>query len=214
MKYWLFSILTAALSYCIGSLSTLVIASNLVFRSNLRKLGRNNVWLSNFRRIYGIKGFLKLALVEIVKDFIPLIIAGWLFSGGDNAVVGRSLAAFCMILGRMYPFIYSFRGGYASAAIVISALAIDLSMGIAVLAVIAAVTLLTRYVSIGALAGAVTLAAAAILVLENGVAVRLCVITAVLVLVRTMPSIARICAKKENRLSFKEDISYKFDEKF
>ena len=59
MKYWLFSILTAVIAYGAGCLSTMVIASNLVFRTNLRRLGKGSLWLSNFRRVYGAKGFLK-----------------------------------------------------------------------------------------------------------------------------------------------------------
>ena len=117
MKYWLFSILTAALAYCFGNLDTMAIASNFVFRTNLRRLGKNNAWLSNFYRVYGIKGFLKLALVELVKDAIPLLIGGWLFSSGKNSEVGHALAAFCLVLGRMYPVLSGFRGSYAAAAL-------------------------------------------------------------------------------------------------
>ena len=38
-------------------------------------------------------------------------------------------------------------------------------------------------------------------------------IIAVLVLIRMAPALSRIAAKKEDRLSFEKDISYKFDEK-
>lgn len=214
MKYWLFSILTAALAYCFGSLSTMVLSSNFVFRTNLKRLGEGSIWLSNFRRVYGAKGFLKLALVEIVKDAVPIIIGGWLFSAGDNAAVGRALAAFCLIVGRMYPAIYEFRGGYATAAVVIAAMLISFSLGLAVLVIVVAVGLLSRYVSVASLAGALTMGAIAVLVLENSLAVRLCIFIAVLMFVRTLPSLTRISAKNEPKLSFTKDISYKFDEKF
>lgn len=214
MKYWLFSILTAALAYCFGSLSTLVLASNFSFHTNLKRLGEGNVWLSNFRRVYGVKGILKLALIEIVKDAVPIIIGGWLFSSGDNAVAGRALAAFCLIIGRMYPAIYEFRGGYATAGIVIGAMLISFSLGLAVLVAVVAATLVSRYIAVGSLAGALALGAIAILMIENSVAMRLCIFIALLMFVRTLPALMRIAAKKEPKLSFKEDISYKFDEKF
>ena len=71
MKYWIFSILTATIAYLFGTLNSLVVASRLVFRTNLKKIGKGERWLPNFRRIYGLKGFLKLGAVELVKDAVP-----------------------------------------------------------------------------------------------------------------------------------------------
>ena len=70
--YILLLIQTAFFAYMFGGLDTMVLASNFVFRRGLWKLGRGNVWLSNFRRIYGVGGFVKLLLVELVKDLIPI----------------------------------------------------------------------------------------------------------------------------------------------
>ena len=74
--YILLLIPTAFFAYMFGGLDTMVLASNFVFRRGLWKLGRGNVWLSNFRRIYGVGGFVKLLLVELVKDLIPIFIGG------------------------------------------------------------------------------------------------------------------------------------------
>ncbi|MBR0040472.1 MAG: glycerol-3-phosphate acyltransferase [Oscillospiraceae bacterium] len=213
MKYWIFSILTAAIAYLFGSLSTMLIASRFVFRTNLRRLGRGSAWLSNFRRVYGVKGFIKLALVELVKDAVPMILGGILFSSGGNAEVGRALAFFCLILGRMFPSMYGFQGGYATAAIGIGAMFVSASLGAAVLLAAALVSVLTRYLSLGTLAGAVALAAIGVLVVDSDLAVKLCFFVAVLAVVRMIPAISRIASGKEPRLNFVKDISYKFDEK-
>ena len=213
MKYWVFSILTALIGYFFGSLSTRILASRLVFRSNLRRLGKPEFFLPNFYRVYGVKGFIKLALVEFVKDAIPVLLGGLLFSGGENTVVGRALAAFCVVLGRLYPLMYEFRGSYASAAIGFCLLFISPSVGLIALIVTVTVMLLTRYVSLASLAGALALAAASILTV-NGLALRLCLFMAALVIVRCVPGILRIRTKTEPRLSLRKDISYKFDERF
>lgn len=213
MKYWIFSILTAVIAYFFGCLNTQVLASNFVFHTNLRRLGRGSAWLSNFRRIYGIKGILKLALVEFVKDALPLIIGGRLFASSGNAEAGRALAAFCLVLGRMYPSIYGFRGSYATAAVIIGAMFVSFSVGAAVLVVCVLVTWATRYLALGTLAGAVIMAVAGLLVIDNTLAMRLCFFLVVLVFVRMIPPISRIMAKKEERLNLEMDISYKFDEK-
>ena len=213
MKYWIFSILTAALAYCFGNLNTMTLASRFVFRSNLRRLGKGSLWLPNFRRVHGLKGFAKLALVELVKDAIPLLIAGMLFTGG-NRELGRALAAFCLILGRMYPAMNGFRGSYAAGALCVSALFINFSLGLAVNFVTLLVTILTRYVSLGTLAGGIALAAVGVLVLDNGVTGKLCFFIALLALFRMIPAILRISSHQEPRVSFEQDISYKFDEEF
>ena len=214
MKYWIFSIVTALIAYFFGSLSTMLIASRLVFRTNLRRLGRGSSWVSNFSRVYGVMGFVKLAAVELVKDAVPVILGGMLFRSGGNADVGRTLAVFCLVLGRMYPSMYGFRGGYATAAIGIGMLFVSFSVGAAVLFISAIVTWATRYLSIGTLAGAVVLAVAGVLVLDSPIAVRLCFFIAALTVVRMIPSIRRIASGKEEKLILSKDISYKFDEKF
>ena len=167
MKYWLFSILTAVIAYGAGSLSTLVIASNLVFRTNLRRLGRGSLWISNFRRIYGFMGFVKIALIELLKDALPVMIGGWLFSSGGNADVGRVLAAFCLVLGRAYPSMYGFRGSYASGAICVGAMFMNFSVGLMALAFCVLVTWATRYLALGTLAAGIALAIGGVLVLDN-----------------------------------------------
>ena len=192
MKYWILSILTAVIAYLFGCLSTMVIASNFVFRTNLRRLGRGSAWLSNFRRVYGAKGFLKLALVELVKDALPVMIGGWLFARSGNAEVGRALAAFCLVLGRCFPSVYGFRGSYALAALIIGSCFVSFSVGAAVLVVSLLVAWATRYLALGTIAGAIVLAVAGVLVVDDALVVRLCLFIAALVVIRMIPSVSRM----------------------
>ena len=76
MIYTVLLIIIAVIAYGIGSMSSVVIASNYVFHVNLRRLGTGSSALSNFRRIYGAKGFVKLLLVELVRDILPILIGG------------------------------------------------------------------------------------------------------------------------------------------
>ena len=68
MIYTVLLIIIAVIAYGIGSMSSVVIASNYVFHVNLRRLGTGSSALSNFRRIYGAKGFVKLLLAGDEKD--------------------------------------------------------------------------------------------------------------------------------------------------
>jgi len=212
--YWFFSILTAAFAYGIGSLSSLIISSNFVFHRDLRRFGRGGAFVSNFRRVFGWKGAVKLLIVELILDILPILLGGILFGLTKHAVVGRALAGFCLVMGRMWPAIYELRGGPGLVAMTVAAIAVSPPVGIAVLLVSGVVIAVSRYLSLGTLAGAAALFATALLSLDDGLAIRLCVFISLAVIVRHIPAIIRLVNKKEQKISLEEDISYKFDEKF
>jgi len=210
--YWLLLGITAVFAYLFGSMDTMVLASNFVFHRNLRRLGDHTRFISNFRRLYGIAGFLKLLAVELVKDLIPILIGSLLLGIRGHADAGRSFAAFVLVLGRLWPALYRFRGSHASVAMIVAAFVAGNSVGIAAAVVTAAVMGLTRYLSLGTLAGMVVYVMVAVLAVDDPLLLRLALLTAALILVRHIPSIIRLVRRTEPRLSFKEDITYKLDE--
>lgn len=212
--YWFLLLFTSILAYGLGSMDTLVLASNYVFHTSLRRLGRGSVWLSNFRRVYGIPGFIKLLLVELVKDALPILFGGLLLGFKGHADVGRAFAGFCVVLGRLYPLFYDFRGTHAALPLIITGLFAELSVGIAAAVVILAAIVLTRYISLGAVLGALVSIAVSVLLVDDALIRRLVIISCALVIFRHIPALLRVLNGKEPRLSFKEDISYKLDQRF
>ena len=212
--YWLLLLPTALVAYVFGSMDTMVLASNFVFRQNLRRLGEGNRWLSNFRRIYGIPGFIKLALVEVIKDLLPILIGGWLLGIKGHADVGRAFACFCLVLGRLYPVFYGFKGGHAGIALVVGAFTLNSSVGGAALVILALVTWFGRYLSLGAVAAAAVAMMVSVLVVDEDLVLRLLVFSAGLILFKHIPALIRIVQGREFRFSLEEDITYKLDERF
>ena len=212
--YWLLLLPTALVAYVFGSIDSLVLASNFVFRQNLRRLGQGNRWLSNFRRLYGIPGFIKLALVEVVKDLLPILIGGWLLGIKGHADVGRAFACFCLVLGRLYPVFYDFKGSHAGIALVVGAFTLSSSVGGAALVVLALVTWFGRYLSLGAVAAAAVTMMVSVLVVDGDLVLRLLVFSAGLILFKHIPALIRIVQGREFRFSLEEDITYKLDERF
>jgi glycerol-3-phosphate acyltransferase PlsY len=210
--YWILLILTAIVSYLFGSLDTMVLASNFVFRRNLRRLGNEATFFSNFRRVYGAGGFLRLIVIELVKNIIPILIGGLLLGIKEHPEVGRAFAAFCLVLGRTYPAIYNFRGGNAAIAMVVAGCAANMPVGIVAAVAMLAVMFVSRYITLGVMAGAVVYAALSVVMLDENIMLRLALFTAVLVLIKNIPALFRVLTKKETRLSFAEDITYKLDE--
>ena len=209
--YWILLILTAIIAYLFGSLDTMVLASNFVFRRNLRRLGNEATWFSNFRRLYGISGFVRILLIELVKDIIPILIGGLLLSIKGHADVGRAFAGFCLVLGRLYPAIYTFRGGSAALAMVVAGCGANMSIGIAAAVVMVAVIVVTRYIPLGVFAAAAAVAAVSAVMLDVPIMLRLTLITALLVLIKQIPAVIRVLRKAERKVSFAEDITYKLD---
>ena len=212
--YWLLLLPTALVAYVFGSMDTMVLASNFVFRQNLRRLGQGNRWLSNFRRLYGIPGFIKLALVEVIKDLLPILIGGWLLGIKGHAEVGRAFACFCLVLGRLYPVFYDFKGSHAGIALVVGAFTLNSSVGGAALVALALVTWFGRYLSLGAVAAAAVAMMVSVLVVDGDLVLRLLVFSAGLILFRHIPALIRIVQGREFRFSLEEDITYKLDERF
>ena len=116
--YWFLLLLIAIVAYGIGSMSTMVIASNYVFRTSLRALGRGNLWLSNFRRIYGTWGWVRLLLVELVKDSLPILFGSLLLGFKGHADVGRRLRGHVRRPWAAVPAFYDFKGSHATLCLV------------------------------------------------------------------------------------------------
>ena len=210
--YWLLLGLTAIVAYLFGSMDTMVLASNFVFHRNLRRLGDHTRFISNFRRLFGIGGFFKLLAVELVKDLVPILVGSLLLGIRGHADVGRAFAGFVLVLGRLFPVFYGFRGSHASVAMIVAAFMVGNSVGAAAMIVTAGVIALTRYLSLGTAAGGVVYMMVSVLAVDDSLLLRLALMTAGLVLLRHIPAMIRLVRRTEPRLSLKEDITYKLDE--
>ena len=214
ISYWILLLITAFIAYNFGSISTLNIASVFVFHQDLHHIGKKRMFISNFRRLFGYVGFLKLLLVELIRDFIPILIGGLLLAFKEHADIGMAFAGFCLCLGRLFPVYNRFRGSAATICLSVTMLCADLSLGAATIIVSALVTWFSRYLALGAIAGALTSLLVSVLVIDDQLLRMLLMLTSGIVLLKNLPAIPRISKKTELQLSLEEDISYKFDETF
>lgn len=212
--YILLLTLIAFVAYVLGSIGTMRVAGQFVFHRNLNRLGRGNVWISNFRRIFGIPGVIKLTLVEIVKDLIPLLFGALVLGLKGQSQVGIAFAGFCLMMGRLWPVFNRYNGCHGSVALALVGALVDPSVGAAAAVVTAAAIWFSRYVSLGAMLGAVMMIITSILVVESRLSMNLLIACAALVVVRHLPALLRISRGQEERLSFQEDLTYKLDSKF
>lgn len=212
--YWFLLLLIAMVAYGLGSMSTLVIASNYVFRTSLRSLGHGSLWISNFRRIYGVFGWIKLLLVELIKDSLPILFGSLLLGFKGHADVGRAFAGLCVVLGRLYPLFYDFKGSHATLCLAVTGLWISPSIGIATAIFALVAVLVTKYVSLATLISTVIFVVVSALMADDALVQKLLFISAGLVLFKHIPAISRLVGGREEKLSFVEDLTYKLDQKF
>ena len=212
--YILLLLPAAIIAYGAGSMDTMVLASNFVFHSNLRKLGKGGVWISNFRRIYGLKGALKLLAVELVKDAGPILIGGLLLLIKGHFAIGCAFAGFCLVMGRLWPVFYSLKGSNATIAMIVAGMFMDKSAGIAAAVVVIGLLLWTKRLALATFAGAFVMLAVAVLVIDEKIIIILAALTAAAVIVRHIPAVHRTIKGFGEKLELKEDLAYKFDEKF
>jgi len=161
-----------------------------------------------------VRGFIKLLLVELIKDCLPILFGGLLLSIKGHGDVGRVFAGFCVVLGRLYPLFYDFRGTHAAFPLIVTGLFAEVSVGITAAVVMLAVSVLTRYISLGTMLGALITVVVSILLVDDVLIRRLLMISCALVIFKHIPALVRVLNGREYRLSFKEDISYKLDQKF
>ena len=100
----IFLIITA---YLTGSISAAIITCKVMGLSDPRTLGSNNPGATNVKRIGGNKAAAITLLGDMLKGFLPVMLA-LLLDSDELTIVLVAIAAF---LGHLYPIFFGFKGG-------------------------------------------------------------------------------------------------------
>ena len=145
-------------SYLLGCINGSVMVSHFIIKDDVRKHGSGNAGLTNFYRTYGAKYALIVIGLDMGKTVVACLIGGFMFSHlfGDWTL-GVLLGGLGCDLGHVFPVFFGFKGG--KGILSGSMLAILLGWKVALVAwgVFMLLWALTRYVSLGSLAAAVSL---------------------------------------------------------
>lgn len=136
---------SAIIGYLVGSIPFALVLARRWGAGDLRLVGSGNVGAANVVRASGLKPGLLVALLDMSKGMVSVVIAERLF-GGVNAAAAAGVAA---VVGHVYPVWIGFRGGkgVATACGVFVVLA-PLAAMVALSSFITCVWK-TRYVSLG-----------------------------------------------------------------
>lgn len=156
--------LIVALAYLVGSIPTSIIVTKLARGIDIRHHGSGNAGGTNVIRVLGLKAGLLVISIDILKGYIATMLVTKLMVGPmpfnnhtpfEDITVIRIIAGCAAILGHVWTAFGGFRGGKGIATaggVLLGVATIELLVAVGVFSV---VFLLSRYVSLGSISGAV-----------------------------------------------------------
>lgn len=141
------------MSYFFASLlGYLLGCSNLAYyiskatRKDIRKDGSGNLGASNATILFGWKAGASVAVHDVGKAVLAVILAKGLFPNLEYAGAAAGVAA---VLGHIFPFYLKFKGGKGTASFLGLTLALNWKLALAVVALLVLATIITDYIVIG-----------------------------------------------------------------
>lgn len=173
---------------------------------DLRRIGSGNVGASNVLRTSGVRIAVVAMCLDALKGAAAVLVAERV-GAGPATMVAAGLAS---IVGHIYPVWLRFHGGkgVATAAGAFAVLA-PLALGVAGAVFLLAVWM-TRYISVGSMAAALTMAVVALASAVPGAVAGGAWVSAAIILHRHRANFSRLLAGTERRVGqrlFKERIS-------
>ena len=142
-------ILFACFSYLLGSFPSGYLFFRLKNKGDIRDFGSQSIGATNVLRTTGWKLAIPVAVLDILKGFIPAFLGLKLFADSRWALV----FGFCAIVGHCFPIFLRFKGGKGVATTVGVYAAIGLVPLLLMMAVFILVSAITRYISLGSILG-------------------------------------------------------------
>lgn len=210
-------ITVVVLAYLLGSIPFGVLIARRRAKVDLRKCGSGKIGATNVLRTVGRKAAATVALLDVSKGVLAVILAGLIISTEYVLVDGykvwwllpsaQALAALAAVAGHIWPVFLKFRGGRGVATFFGGLIALSPAAAIFGGEVLILGAGLTRYMSLGSIAGAVgTYAILVPLTLLNGFPIEYLLyglLGTVIVIFMHRDNIVRLLSGKEHKLGEK-----------
>ena len=205
--------IVAIVAYLLGGVNGARISSKYIFKKDIRNYGSGNAGLTNFYRIFGVKGVALVLLIDIGKTVIGILF-GWLMLRIYGfSMVGKLFAGLFLTLGHVFPVYYGFKGGKGVLCCGIIVLAVDPVVGLICWIVFAIVALLTHYVSLGSIAAAVAFPIGIAAFGGWWLQVLLAIFCSIVLIIMHRHNIIRLILGKESKFSFEDKKKGRSEEK-
>ncbi|MEI6594518.1 MAG: glycerol-3-phosphate 1-O-acyltransferase PlsY [Bacteroidota bacterium] len=202
-------ILTSVLAYLLGSIPSAVWYGKIFHKIDVRQHGSGNAGATNTLRILGNKAGFIVFFLDFLKGFIATKLPALTFLKDTNDVSElfnyQILFGVLAVVGHVFPVFAGFKGGKGVAVLFAVLFAMDIRVALICLAVFILLVWITRYISVGSMAGALTspIAVGYFYGLDQFGFLAFCSVIAIAVVYLHRPNIKRLLAGNENRFSFK-----------
>lgn len=143
----MFYLIVIAAGYILGS-SNMAYWLSLVKKVDIRTKGSGNLGASNATVLLGWGAGIIVALHDIDKGIVAVLLAKWLLPNLEHAA---AVAGVACILGHIFPFYLKFKGGKGLASFIGVMAMLDWRVALGVVVLLVAVTLVTDYIALGTL---------------------------------------------------------------
>ena len=138
-------VIAILIGYFLGS-SNMAYWISRIKKVDIRGNGSGNLGASNATVLLGWGAGVIVAVHDIGKAFLSVLLAKLLFPNAEN--VGAVAGVAC-ILGHIYPFYLKFKGGKGLASLIGVMAALDWRVALAVVLLLVVVTLVTDFIALG-----------------------------------------------------------------
>lgn len=159
VKYIIVILISAAVSYLLGSCNSAIITVRLMKGEDVRKFGSGNAGLTNTLRCFGKLPALFTLLGDLMKGVIAVLVSRMIcdmFGAeicGDVRYIGY-IAGLFAVIGHIFPVYYGFRGGKGVLVGVSVFLVTDPAVFGILILIFALVLTLSHYVSLSSIISA------------------------------------------------------------
>jgi acyl phosphate:glycerol-3-phosphate acyltransferase len=194
---------TIPIAYLLGSIPFGYLLVKMVNKQDIRETGSGNIGATNVLRS-GAKGLgIATLLLDLGKAFAAVKLAQHLAPGNWDLAVMAAVAA---ILGHVFPVWLGFRGGKGAASALGLMLALDWRAGACIFGLFLLVVLVSRYVSLGSIVGAISFPIFLLyfLPVHTPLVIAGSIFMALLVIAKHHQNIRRLMAGTENKFGGKK----------
>jgi len=197
----------ALMGYLLGSIPFGVIIGRRSAKVDVRQFGSGSMGATNVLRVAGKKAAALVTILDLSKGILAVVFAGLIFSGDYLMVSAQVVAALAAVAGHNWPGFLKFKGGRGVATFFGGLFALCLPAALFGGGVLIIAAVLTRYVSLGSIAGALgTCAILVPLTIIKGFPIEYLVYTligATFIIVMHRDNIARLISGTERKIGGK-----------
>lgn len=202
---WLI-LLSVVIAYMIGNISPSILMAKAK-GIDIRKEGSGNAGTTNALRVMGKKAGVITLVVDVLKGTCAVLL-GSLIAGHIGAM-WCVVAVFC---GHIWPVLYQFHGGKGVATAFGALMGLNPLLGLSALAVVVVFVLISKRMSVGSIAGAISFPFLAFFLEPEFIALGTAL--ALIVLIKHRANIKRLCKGEEPVMSiFDKNSGDKKDDK-